>query len=580
MVCLYEILMQIQEISNITKQEDEYYKKIYNLSQVYNCQVHYKENEFNIIVGIKNDFPLTNLYVFWADYREQFFPHIEENDGKVCYMDDESYIFDNENIAGIVSSCINMSVEQIYRGKNELNKEDFINEFEPYWYRLENKIPISCYIKIDKNIKIIKTYLLEDKFLAYENKIDLEKLLSKTKHVFNDDNIVRGIYIPLENNKELFPPKHNEMWSIGKLRNIIFKNLSFKNQKILNGILKNSKKIVKSIIISFPKPNGEIGLFGIFISNITKIKGNTRFSAHPLISPFFKCEISPLYVERKDKNFLLNRGGAVDILLDKKVLILGCGSLGGYIIEELVKAGISKFTIVDKDFFKDENLFRHVLGEEQINFKLSYKAEEMKKYLEKKYRNISIDTIVYDLVDSIEDGSIVLEEFDLVIVAIGNPNIEFYLNKKIYELERKLPTIYTWIEAYGVGGHVLVTNNSKHGCYNCLYYDSFTLKKTLVNKASLIDINENIIKKKAGCGSSYIPYSALDAIQTAILCVRTSLQVLLGEEKNNPLLTWKGDNKYNVKTTSRYNLSSEKMIESKYLYKSEKCNVCNIKESK
>lgn len=583
MVCLDEILGKIQEISNITKQEDDYYRKKYYLSQVYNCQVQYKNNEFNIIVGIKKDFPLTNLYIFWTDYKEQFFPHIEENDGKVCYMDEESYVFDNGNIAGIVNSCINMAVEQIYRGKNEINREDFMNEFESYWCRVDNSIPISSYIKIDNVIKRIKTYLLEDLLLAYENKIDFEKLVLKTKHIFNNDNIGEGIYIPLENNKEIFPPKHNEMWSIMKLRSIILGNLSAKNQKIFNNILRNSKnckKIIRSVIISFPKQNGELGFFGVYISNISKIKGNNKFSAHPLISPFFKCEVGPLVVERKDNNFLLNRGGAIDNLLDKKVLILGCGSLGGYIIEELVKAGISKLTILDKDVFKDENVFRHILGEDQISPKLSYKAEEIKKYLEKKYKNISINAIAYDLIDSIEDGMIVLEEYDLIVVAIGSPNIEFYLNKKIYELEKRIPTIYAWIEAYGIGGHVLVTNNSRYGCYNCLYYDSFTLEKCLINKASLIDINENIIKKKSGCGSSYIPYSSLDAIQTAILCVRTSLEVLLGEEKNNPLLTWKGNNKYNIKTTSRYNLSFEKMIESKYLYKSEKCNVCNIKESK
>jgi tRNA A37 threonylcarbamoyladenosine dehydratase len=67
-------------------------------------------------------------------------------------------------------------------------------------------------------------------------------------------------------------------------------------------------------------------------------------------------------VDRLDPSFLLGRGGGNTGLRQKKVLIVGCGSLGGRIAVELSRTGVSSLTLVDRDMLSPENTYRHVLG--------------------------------------------------------------------------------------------------------------------------------------------------------------------------------------------------------------------------
>lgn len=69
-------------------------------------------------------------------------------------------------------------------------------------------------------------------------------------------------------------------------------------------------------------------------------------------------QIVPIYIDRIDKQYLMTRSNEIKNLLSgKKVLLIGCGSVGGYIANELVKAGIEKMMLVDADFLYEINIF-------------------------------------------------------------------------------------------------------------------------------------------------------------------------------------------------------------------------------
>ncbi|MCJ7604802.1 MAG: ThiF family adenylyltransferase, partial [Dehalococcoidales bacterium] len=58
-------------------------------------------------------------------------------------------------------------------------------------------------------------------------------------------------------------------------------------------------------------------------------------------------------------------------LVNGRVIVIGCGALGGNIATFLVRAGIGDITIVDRDFIEEHNLQRQVLfDEEDIRAKL------------------------------------------------------------------------------------------------------------------------------------------------------------------------------------------------------------------
>jgi len=51
----------------------------------------------------------------------------------------------------------------------------------------------------------------------------------------------------------------------------------------------------------------------------------------------------------------------VEILHSKKVCVIGCGGLGGHIIETLARVGVLHITAVDYDTFDESNLNRQLL---------------------------------------------------------------------------------------------------------------------------------------------------------------------------------------------------------------------------
>ncbi len=55
----------------------------------------------------------------------------------------------------------------------------------------------------------------------------------------------------------------------------------------------------------------------------------------------------------------------MDTLSTKTALIIGCGGLGGYVIEELARAGVGKLILVDGDVFSRSNMNRQLMAKEE-----------------------------------------------------------------------------------------------------------------------------------------------------------------------------------------------------------------------
>src|SRR5699024_9970438 len=137
-----------------------------------------------------------------------------------------------------------------------------------------------------------------------------------------------------------------------------------------------------------------------------------------------------------------------------------CGSIGSDLLFLLARSGIKQFTLIDDENLEIENSYRHFLGMDK-SFNRKSKVELLKGEFEKRYPNAQINVIKNEVLTAIENGGISLNDFDLILVAIGNPNVERRLNYHI--VNSPTPAVFTWVEAYGIGGHALVVNNSKSG---------------------------------------------------------------------------------------------------------------------
>ena len=70
-----------------------------------------------------------------------------------------------------------------------------------------------------------------------------------------------------------------------------------------------------------------------------------------------------------EKRYLRNLGAITEadchVLQQKTVLVVGCGGLGGYLMEYLARIGIGKIRCVDGDVFDETNLNRQILSTTQ-----------------------------------------------------------------------------------------------------------------------------------------------------------------------------------------------------------------------
>ena len=66
---------------------------------------------------------------------------------------------------------------------------------------------------------------------------------------------------------------------------------------------------------------------------------------------------------RYKRNIPALSGAECALLRRKKVAVIGCGGLGGHIIDQLARIGIGSMTVVDGDVFEETNLNRQLLSE-------------------------------------------------------------------------------------------------------------------------------------------------------------------------------------------------------------------------
>lgn len=122
----------------------------------------------------------------------------------------------------------------------------------------------------------------------------------------------------------------------------------------------------------------------------------------------------------------------------KHVLIIGCGALGTANAESLVRAGIGRLTIVDRDYVEASNLHRQQLFTEQDCLQQLPKAVAAKEHLSRINSSVDIETYVMD--GDYVNLNPLLGDVDLVIDATDNFDIRFIMNDLIHQ--KRIPWIF------------------------------------------------------------------------------------------------------------------------------------------
>lgn len=147
---------------------------------------------------------------------------------------------------------------------------------------------------------------------------------------------------------------------------------------------------------------------------------------------------------------------------DSYIVIIGCGALGTIIATSLVRAGVGKVRIIDRDFIEYHNLQRQVLfSEEDIRAELP-KAIAAEKHLKMVNSSVEVEGVVSDV--NYTNIERLVSSADLILDGLDNLETRFLIND--VSLKHEIPWVYGGaISSYGMTMNIIPHETP---CFRCL----------------------------------------------------------------------------------------------------------------
>lgn len=233
-----------------------------------------------------------------------------------------------------------------------------------------------------------------------------------------------------------------------------------------------------------------------------------------LITSHSDWHLLRLHAIRTDPSYLVERNlGGLSGLSGKKILMIGCGTIGGYLADQLVRTGAGslggKLTVCDYDLLLPGNIGRHYLGLEYIHLN---KAKALAMQLQRIMPHCQI-------IHNTSNATLIeLDSYDLIIDATGAENFSLILNDKLMNDPKAPPAIYVWNEGRGVASQCLLVDSHDSACYRCLRDE-----KGSPRFSPLKDPTIDPFVAGTGCDDAYVPYPAMVSMQAAALAGRMAM---------------------------------------------------------
>jgi adenylyltransferase/sulfurtransferase len=159
-------------------------------------------------------------------------------------------------------------------------------------------------------------------------------------------------------------------------------------------------------------------------------------------------------------------GGAAQAkLAAARVTLVGCGALGTHLAQHLVRAGVGRLRICDRDFVELNNLQRQVLFDEQDVRDNLPKAAAAAAKLARVNGEVAVEPRVVDVNPSNVES--LIADADLVLDGTDNFETRFLLNDAC--VKGRKPWVYGG--CVGAEGMVLAVIPGKTACFRCFVPD-------------------------------------------------------------------------------------------------------------
>jgi len=251
--------------------------------------------------------------------------------------------------------------------------------------------------------------------------------------------------------------------------------------------------------------------FGVTFERVAQ-RARAPKSKHLTLHP---QKVTPMAVVRIDDRYLAERNTpGMKTLSGQNIALIGCGTIGGYLADMLVKAGAGtsggRLTLVDFENLRPENLGRHRLGFSSLFLN---KAKALALELERGAPGAAIRPLPVDVKEAN------LGEVDLLIDATGEESLGHWLSSKYLA---NTPMLSAWIEGPGVAVRTLLRASAEGACYRCLCQEN--------RRGELLSVEGGTPKVLAGqgCEGLYVPFPASVSVQAASLAATATIDWVNG----------------------------------------------------
>jgi hypothetical protein len=226
--------------------------------------------------------------------------------------------------------------------------------------------------------------------------------------------------------------------------------------------------------------------------------------------------IEPIKITRVDPDWCLARDHQLPLIHDrrsKRVLLIGCGSLGSPLAGFIARAGVGHLDIVDSQLMGTENTSRHELGVLDAGFS---KAVTLASRLMKDVPGLTARGFFAEAADwtttNCRPG-----DYDLVIECTAESAVRTFISHARREVFGDCPVVHSWTEPFCSAGHVVLTQLA-------VPWPAIDPADSLVN-ASDLSAEDTRINLPA-CSGGFHPYGAADIAFVAAFVAERVIAVL------------------------------------------------------
>ncbi len=464
-------------------------------------------------------------------------PHFEA-ENRLCYLDAEEVFlnpFDLKSSTVLVLEQIQRTLRNTIDRTSGEHAEEHAHEFSAYWQWDARAVlatrdttgHIYSYTRVElvnpDNVQSFSVYLPKNNLKA-----KLTWFSSVSNFVDNDSISSPENAIYIESHKLPFI-KPGEAWPPTTFNQLLTWYHSVDHgsyNRLLKLIRENFQK--NKLTIFFKFKDDHVVAVELKKSNLRAIALNQsiqRKSSNKILEGFLKSKrtfesFRRFSVEDASQEFILKRNAAAS-LVDKKIVLIGAGTIGGYLAHLLVQngAGFGKgvLKIFDADLFSSGNIGRHILGAKYL---LQRKSDAICHYIQSDYHCSYSNLESYGEFDHKKLNS--FNSFDMIIDATGNRTFSTLLSHFWHKSDEKLRPrvlIHSWIDAAGQAARALI-DDDHIACYHCIqssrdlypYMDDATQKGI----------------RRSCAGSSYFEFSADASMTAASLGLNKALSYSIG----------------------------------------------------